>query len=155
MRNLRITLFLCYVCIISAYCTRDLKYPYSVFLDRNKALQLSWRVSYRHNVVYFHLTASVTPGAWFGVGFSDYGEPEHADMVVFWTDADREHHFQVMSLSVKRCLHLAFVTTSQSRGIAGTFIYIPRSADEVFISPAALFVCKENPVIHKHCGGYD
>ena len=74
---------------------RDSKYPYSLYLDRDRSLQLSWRVSYRHEIAYFHLTANVTPGTWFGVGFSDYGDPKNADMVVFWTDVEQEHHFQV------------------------------------------------------------
>ena len=75
-------------------------YPYSLYLDRTKTLQLSWRVDYSKSLVYFRLTADVTPGTWFGVGFSDYGEPENADIAVFWTDAKQKHHFQVGSLSV-------------------------------------------------------
>ena len=43
----------------------------------------------------FRLTAKVTPVTWFGVGFSDYGDPENADLLIFWTDSQGKHHFQV------------------------------------------------------------
>ena len=76
-------------------CKRTTNYPYSLYLDRAKSLQLSWHVDYRKAIVEFRLTAKVTPVTWFGVGFSDYGDPENADLLVFWTDSRGKHHFQV------------------------------------------------------------
>ena len=85
-------------CLLVITSTRTNNYPYSLYLDRAKTLQLSWRVDYREDVVYFRLTAKVTPVTWFGAGFSDYGDPEDGDYFVFWTDSEQQHHFQVCKL---------------------------------------------------------
>ena len=85
----------CSSLLLLVNCKRTTNYPYSLYLDRAKSLQLSWHVDYRKSIVEFRLKAKLTPVTWFGVGFSDYGDPENADLLVFWTDSRGKHHFQV------------------------------------------------------------
>jgi hypothetical protein len=57
---------------------------------------LFWDVDYVTSTVHFRLRAQLPElPAWFGLGFSDYGEITNADVAVFWTDPDGWHHFQV------------------------------------------------------------
>ncbi|RUS80448.1 hypothetical protein EGW08_011817 [Elysia chlorotica] len=43
-------------------------------------------------MIKFHLTAKISSGSWFAIGFSDYGEVTSADLLVFWSDAEGVNH---------------------------------------------------------------
>ncbi|XP_037348833.1 dopamine beta-hydroxylase [Talpa occidentalis] len=62
-------------------------FPYSIPLDPEGALRLSWNVSYLQETVHFQLLVrGLKAGVLFGM--SDRGELENADLVVLWTDGD-------------------------------------------------------------------
>ncbi|KAG8509447.1 Dopamine beta-hydroxylase [Galemys pyrenaicus] len=60
-------------------------FPYSIPLDPEGTLQLSWNVSYAQETVHFQLLVrGLEAGVLFGM--SDRGQLENADLVVLWTD---------------------------------------------------------------------
>ena len=81
--------------VLAGKLAPDDKYPYKLYLDNDRKLELSWRPDYEISRVNFHMAADLGEVTWFGIGFSDYGEPINADFVIFWTSSNGIHHFQV------------------------------------------------------------
>ena len=71
------------------------KYRYNLVLDPTHDINFYWDVDYREDLVHVKIVSRVPETSWFGVGFSDYGETTNADFVVFWTNNQGTHHFQV------------------------------------------------------------
>ncbi|KAK3600152.1 hypothetical protein CHS0354_012275 [Potamilus streckersoni] len=69
-------------------------YPYGLYLDRDHRLDFKWNVDYELGLVRFKITVVSLTGEWFGVGFSDHGETNNADFMIYWTSAKNVHHFQ-------------------------------------------------------------
>lgn len=72
-------------------------YRYHTTLDPAGQLTLDWDVSSVSQKVLFRLSASLEQDGhgWFGLGFSDYGEIRNADFVIYWSEDNGRHHFQV------------------------------------------------------------
>ena len=73
---------------------------YRVELDTAGKFLLHWDVDEATESIEFQLDAEMNSDDVLGFGFSDYGEVQHADLVVMWTDRRGKHHFQVTSPSV-------------------------------------------------------
>lgn len=82
---------------VQVYC---FKYRYKTNLDKDGLLYLQWDVDYRRDLAYFRLSANINDSQAFGFGFSDYGEATNADVVLYWTERDKIHHFQVFFLKI-------------------------------------------------------
>ena len=68
---------------------------YEVGLDSKGKLHLFWDLDIIAERVTFRLEALIQPQETLAFGFSDYGESENADLVVYWRDALGRRHFQV------------------------------------------------------------
>ena len=68
---------------------------YKVGLDSKGKLHLFWDLDIIAERVTFRLEALIQPQETLAFGFSDYGESENADLVVYWRDALGRRHFQV------------------------------------------------------------
>ncbi|XP_060559445.1 dopamine beta-hydroxylase-like, partial [Ruditapes philippinarum] len=77
-------------------CPNISEYPYSVFLDKSHHFEFSWRLDYEKELVHFRVCLASHPASVFGVGFSNYGEMENSDFVIYWTSESGVHHFQDM-----------------------------------------------------------
>ena len=73
---------------------------YHAELDTKGKLQLHWDIDPPTETITFRLEARVGKDEVVGFGFSDYGEPFNADLLMMWADETGKHHFQV------RLLHL-------------------------------------------------
>jgi hypothetical protein len=70
---------------------------YFVSLDSKGDLNLYWDFDDVTETVFFRVEAKIEKSDLFAFGFSDYGEPENADLCVMWTGLDEKHRFQVWS----------------------------------------------------------
>ena len=68
---------------------------YDVSLDSKGKLHLFWDLDIVEERVTFRLEAQFQPQETLAFGFSDYGDPENADVIVYWRDALGRRHFQV------------------------------------------------------------
>ena len=60
---------------------------YSIYLDEESTMKLSWTPDYIRKEVHFRLEASPSaPQSWYAVGFSDRGDWAGADLCVAWED---------------------------------------------------------------------
>lgn len=60
---------------------------YSIHLDPDSNLKLSWTPDYEGQTVHFRLeVARSLPQSWYALGFSDRGEWAGADLCVAWED---------------------------------------------------------------------
>jgi len=64
-------------------------------LDTRGDFELFWDVDSVAETIQFRLVANVNKDDLLAFGFSDYGEPEDADLCVMWTDLQGRHFFQV------------------------------------------------------------
>ncbi|XP_052788523.1 dopamine beta-hydroxylase-like [Mya arenaria] len=82
-------------------------FPYSLYLDSEHTIEVSWNVNYHKEEVECRIRANIRQGSeWFGMGFSDYGELANADFVIFWTSANGVHHFQDTHTDTSGNLHI-------------------------------------------------
>jgi hypothetical protein len=81
-------------------CPNISEYPYSVYLDKSHHFEFSWRVDYAKELVHFRVCLDSHPASVFGVGFSNYGEMENSDFVIYWTSESGVHHFQVCTYKI-------------------------------------------------------
>ena len=91
----KIYLFSAFLRYLLAICPNTSNYPYSVFLDKEHHYEFTWRVDYVKELVHFRVCFDTFSALVFGVGFSNYGEMENSDFVVYWTSDSGIHHFQV------------------------------------------------------------
>ena len=70
-------------------------FRYKVDLDTRGRLTLRWDISPVVEKIVFRLEAGLSKDDFLIFGFSDYGEPTNADVVVMWTDLYGRHIFQV------------------------------------------------------------
>ncbi len=68
---------------------------YDVSLDTEGRLHLFWDTDIVAETITFRLEAQIQPQETLAFGFSDYGESENADLIVYWRDATGKRHFQV------------------------------------------------------------
>ena len=89
---------------------RDLRYHAE--LDTKGKLQLHWDIDPPTETITFRLEARVEKDDVVGFGFSDYGEPFNADLVMMWADETGKHHFQVRLLHLD--LPIVYIDTTNS-----------------------------------------
>ena len=68
---------------------------YEIVLDNEQKFYLRWDIEEPTETITFKLDVALREQNFFVFGFSDYGESENADLVVFWTDLVGNHFFQV------------------------------------------------------------
>ncbi len=87
---------------------------YDVSLDAEGTLQLFWDIDILTETITFRLEAQLKPHETLGFGFSDYGDAENADFVVYWRDATGKRHVQVIIVeflpSVRIWTHFNYLT---------------------------------------------
>jgi len=66
-----------------------------VSLDTRGDFELFWDVDSVAETIQFQLVANVNKDDLLAFGFSDYGDPEDADLCVMWTNLHGRHLFQV------------------------------------------------------------
>ncbi|XP_074654945.1 dopamine beta-hydroxylase-like isoform X2 [Tubulanus polymorphus] len=59
-------------------------FRYDISLDQAGKLHLFWDISPKTEDIFFLVKAKLEEGEWLGIGFSDYGEKENADLVIFY-----------------------------------------------------------------------
>ena len=73
----------------------DIQLDNYVSLDARGDFELFWDVDLVTETIQFRLVANVNKDDLLAFGFSDYGEPQHADFCIVWTDLHGRHLFQV------------------------------------------------------------
>ncbi|XP_064649636.1 dopamine beta-hydroxylase-like [Lineus longissimus] len=82
-----------------------LEFPYKIHLDPNGRLVLRWATDFERERIVFSLRAAIDDHERVGMGFSAYGEPEEADLVLFWRDEKRKVHFKDAWTDRKGLIH--------------------------------------------------
>ena len=82
--------------IISLFLLSDCsEFNYSVILSTEKELLLEWNMDYPPKTVDFRVKGKLKRNEWLAFGFSDYGQTENADLVLYWNDDLGETYFKV------------------------------------------------------------
>lgn len=71
------------------------EFKYNVILSTEKELLLEWNVDYVQQNVEFRVKGKLKRNEWLAFGFSDYGQTENADVVLYWKDYHGETYFKV------------------------------------------------------------
>ncbi|XP_076089940.1 dopamine beta-hydroxylase-like [Mytilus galloprovincialis] len=80
--------YIAFVCSVFSFYTITFAehFKYETILSKDKSLNLQWNVNYADELVKFRIQGRLRPNEWLAFGFSDYGECENADLVLFWKD---------------------------------------------------------------------